>query len=144
MSKIVTTACVAALAAALAACGSSSGGDGSSSSSGAARSAAASIAANPTVKADEQAATRLIQGCLTAAHIAGVKSCILGKVTRDKRTALGKCLATDAAGVVGRQDAKAKFAQGAQACVTTALAVPVPGASANIPGVTVTPGPSAS
>ncbi len=143
MNKIVTTACVAALAAALVACGSSGGGDGSSSS-GAARSAAASIAANPTVKADEQAAARLIQGCLTAAHIAGVKSCILGKVSRDKRTALGKCLATDAAGVVGRPDAKAKFAQGAQACVATALAVPVPGASANIPGVTVTPGPSAS
>jgi hypothetical protein len=139
VNKIVTAACAAALAAALAACG---GGGGSSS--GAARSAAGSIAANPTVKADEQAAAKLIQGCLTAAHIADVKSCILGKVSKDKRTALGQCLARDAAGVVGRADARAKFAQGAQACVTTALAVPVPGASANIPGVTVTPGPSAS
>jgi len=119
----------------LAACGG-----GSASSSGSARAVASSIAANPSLKADEQAAAKLIQGCLTLAHVSDVKGCLLGKVSPDARKALGSCLAKAAASVVGQHDAKAKFGQGAQACVATALAV---GGSvsplASIPGVTVTP-----
>lgn len=122
---------LAAAAALLAACGSSG-------SSGSARAAASSIAANPSVKADEQAAVKIIQGCATGAHIADVKGCIEKRFSPDARTALGRCLAKAAAASIGT-DAKAKFAAGAQACVATALEASTVSPAASIPGVTVTP-----
>lgn len=114
-------------------------------SSGQAASAASSLAANPTVKADEQAAVKLVQGCLALAHVTDVKGCILGKVSKPERAALEKCLARDAASVVGQHDAKARFGQGAQACVAAALA----GAGqvspqASIPGYPATVTPAAT
>lgn len=111
---------------------------GSGSSTGSVHAAASSIAANPTVRADEQAAVRLVQGCLSGARIADVKGCIEGKFSPEARAGLGRCLAKAAAASAG-PGAKAKFAAGAQSCVATALEISTVSPAARIPGVTVTP-----
>jgi hypothetical protein len=136
-SQLITgTAAGIVLVAALAAC------SGGSHSSGAGRAAASSIAANPTVKADEQSAAAVIRSCANAAHITQVKACLEGKVALPQRKALEKCLASDATSVIGVKDAKARFEQGAQSCVATALLASTPGATANIPGFPASPSPS--
>jgi hypothetical protein len=103
----------AALVAAAAGCGSHS------SAGSTARAAATSTA----VTADEQAAARLVQPCVTAAHIATAKSCIEGKVPPAKRAALKACLASDVAAIPGVHATAARqaFKDGAQACVAAAL-----------------------
>jgi hypothetical protein len=137
-----------ATAALLAACGSSPGGNGSS---GSVHAAASSLAANPTVQADVQAAQGLLADCVKQhpGSLSGIKACVLSQVPADKQAALKACLVTAAA-----NDAKADHhikaalkdfetssvsGRGAQPCIAAALKAPVPGASANIPGVTVTP-----
>lgn len=83
---------------------------------------ARALASSTVMQADEQAAARLVQSCVTAAHLAAVKSCLEGKVPLAKRTALGQCLAADATATAGRPGAVARFRAGAQACVAKALA----------------------
>lgn len=134
MKKTIIYPAALALAAVLAASGCS----GHSSHPDASIS---SLAANPVVKADEQAAASLIRTCTSAAHVAQVKSCLEARVSKPRRTALSQCLAKDAAAVLGRASAKARFEAGAQSCVATALA-PAPG-SASIPGFPATPTASA-
>jgi hypothetical protein len=107
------------LAASVAAgCGSHSGSGAGSTSSH-----ARAVASSTAVRADEQAAVKLVQSCLTATHIATFKSCVEGKVPAAKRTALKQCLAKDVAAIPGLHAAAAKKAlkDGAQACVATAL-----------------------
>jgi hypothetical protein len=89
-------------------------------SSPAVSSRAHAIASSTVVAGDEQAAARLVQSCVTAAHIAQVKSCLESKVPPAKRAALRACLASDAASSIG-PGGKAKFKAGAQACVAAAL-----------------------
>lgn len=133
MDNYVKAALAAPVIAALALV-SACGGGGDSS----AHSAASSIAANPSVKADEQAAVKILQGCATLAHVADVKGCILDRFSPEARTALGRCLAKAAASAIG-PGGKQKFLDGAQACVATALEADKVSPLASIPGVTVTP-----
>lgn len=136
MNKIIRIAqcplwagAAAVLAAGLMACGPSH--------SGSAHSAASSIAANPSVQADEQEAAQLVRHCVTAAHVAAFKTCLENQVPVPARAALKACVASAAASSVGKKGARALFEQGAQACVATALK-----GSANIPGITPSPGAS--
>lgn len=131
--KVAMAAPAIAVLALLTACSGGGGGN-----SGSVHAAASSIAANPTVKADEQAAVRIVQGCTGLAHIADVKGCIEKHFSPDARTALVQCLAKAGASAIG-PGAKAKFAAGAQACVATALEANTVSSMASIPGVTVTP-----
>jgi hypothetical protein len=95
----------------------------SGSSAGSTSSHARAVASSTAVRADEQAAVKLVQSCLTATHIATFKSCVEGKVPPAKRAALKQCLARDVAAIPGLHAAAAKKAlkDGAQACVATAL-----------------------
>lgn len=107
------------LAASVAAgCGSHSGGSAGSTSSH-----ARAVASSTALRADEQAAVKLVQSCLTATHIATFKSCVEGKVPAAKRAALKQCLAKDVASIPGVHASAAKQAlkDGAQACAATAL-----------------------
>lgn len=115
---LFTIAVIAAVATSATACSHGSSSAGPAISHG----AIASVAANPTVKADEQEAARLVQSCVSASSILGIKSCLEGKVSKDKRKAYGACLATAAAGVVGKSGAKVLFEAAAQDCTRKALA----------------------
>jgi hypothetical protein len=110
------------------------------------------------VQADVQAAQGLLADCVKAhpGSLSGIKACILNQVPKGKQAALKACLVTAAANDL-KVDHHAKAAlhdfetsgtagRGAQPCIAAALQAPVPGASASIPGVTVTPAvtPSAS
>jgi len=116
--KVFIYAAAAALAASAAV-----GGCHGSTSTGSTSSHARAVASSTAVRADEQAAAKLIQPCLTAAHFVTAKSCIEGKVPAAKRAALRQCLAKDVASIPGVHASAAKqaFKQGAQACVATAL-----------------------
>lgn len=96
---------------------------GCGSHSGSTSSHARAVASSTALRADEQAAVKLVQSCLTATHIATFKSCVEGKVPAAKRSALKQCLAKDVASIPGVHASAAKQAlkDGAQACVATAL-----------------------
>lgn len=94
-----------------------------SHSAGSTSSHARAVASSTALRADEQAAVKLVQSCLTATHIATFKSCVEGKVPVAKRAALKQCLAKDVAAIPGVHASAAKKAlkDGAQACAATAL-----------------------
>ena len=152
--RLVTASLLVIALPLLVACGSGSKAGNASS----ARAVASSIAANPTVQADVQAAQALLADCARQhpGSLSGIRDCLLAQVPKGKQAALKACLVTAAANdlkadhhlkaAIRDFEASSTNGRGAQPCIATALKAPVPGASANIPGypATVTPGATAS